>query len=199
MKEKDVKRFLFAVGLLTAVALAAAPAGATSLRRAGLDDLVAANRTIVVAEVVDAASYWNAEGTMILTDVRVAPTEVLKGEIGSGLLTVTVQGGTVGDTSVVIVGGAELAVGRSYVLFVDRDELPGVGRVDTVREHSQGVFEIVEAGSGPRAVSAANAHALLPDTFGNAEPPGGRSGLALDELVGSIRQRVQTGARGEVR
>lgn len=199
MKEKDVKRFLFAVGLLTAVAFAAVPADATSLRRAGLDDLVTANRTIVVAEVIDAASYWNAEGTMILTDVRVAPTEVLKGEIGSGLLTVTMQGGTVGDTSVVIVGGAELEVGRAYVLFVDRDELPGVGRVDTVREHSQGVFEIVDAGSGPRAVSTANAHALTPDLFGNAEPPGGRTGLALGELVESIRQRVRTGARGEVR
>lgn len=196
-----MKRTLFAVGLVLAVALAAAPAGATTLRRAGLDDLVAANRTIVVAEVVDAVSYWNAEATMILTDVRVAPTEVLKGEVGGGLLTLTLQGGTVGDTSVLIVGGADLAVGRSYVLFVDRDVLPGVGRVDTVREHSQGVFEIVEQPAGRRAVSAASRHPLVPDAAGNAEPPGGAAGLALDELTLAIRQRVDgnAGLRGEVK
>lgn len=115
--------------LAMAVAVAAgavAPAGATTLIRAGLEDLAATNDTVVVGEVLATQSYWNDEGTFILTDVRVAPAEVLKGRAARQReLTVTLMGGTVGDRTTVIVGGAELAPGRSYVLFLGEEDLPG--------------------------------------------------------------------------
>src|SRR5262249_10219837 len=157
--------FALAVGL-------GAPAHATTLIRAGLDDLVAGNRTIVVGTVRSVRSYWNEEHSFILTDVRFDVEEVLKGNGKERDLTITVLGGTVDDLTTVIVGGAELVSGKSYVLFLDRSDLPGVKDVRTVRDHSQGVFEVVKARDGLRAVSQASRQPLHPDALGFVDVPG---------------------------
>src|SRR5262245_48513498 len=98
---------------LLAAATTVAPAGATTLIRASLDDLVATNSTIVVGEVLDTRSYWNAEGTFILTDARVAVRMALKGATNDEELTVTLLGGQVDDLAAVVVGGARLEAGKS--------------------------------------------------------------------------------------
>lgn len=178
-------------------------AEATTLVRASLDELTANNRDIVVGEVVGAESYWNTDGSFILTDVRVRPIEAIKGEtLGAerGELTVTLMGGTVGETTVMIVAGATLEPGRSYVLFLDPEALPGAEQALTVGDHSQGVFDIVAGESGElRAVSQAVAHPLLPDRQGIADAPGGAEGFPLPALVDSIRQRIARDARQEVK
>ena len=166
----------------------AAQASATTLRRAGLDELTKSNSTIVVGEILDAHSYWNAGGTFILTDVRVTVHEVLKGQVKGGELTLTIMGGTVGELTTLIVGGAELQPENSYVLFLDERNLPGVEeKTLTVSDHCQGAFDLVSSGEGLRAVSQANRHPLVPDLQGSSEPPGGAKGLALDSMVRSIR------------
>lgn len=182
------------------VSLAVAPAGATTLIREDLDHLVAGNATIILGEVLDVSSHWNDEGTFILTDVLIAPLEVFKGKLRDRELTVTLMGGTVGDLTTLIVGGAELIPGKSYVLFLNEEDLPGVKGVRTVRDHSQGAFDVVLAKGGIRAVSQANRHPLVPDTKGITEPPGGRQGLPLDTLRQEIRELVKNqGARREVK
>ena len=173
---------------LAAAAVIAAPTHATTLRRMSLEELAKANGSIVVGEVVDIHSYWNAEGTFILTDVRVAPVEVIQGKPVQGDLTLTLMGGTVGDLTTLIVGGAELAPGRSYVLFLNSEDLPGARQALTVRDHCQGVFEIVSDEAGVRAVSQASRHPLEPDAVGSTTPPGGRDGLPLAAMVRSLRQ-----------
>jgi hypothetical protein len=162
-------------------------ASATTLVRADLERLVRGNQTVVVAEVREAHSYWNEDNTFILTDVRLAATEVLKGDPRDTDLTITIMGGSVGDLTTLIVAGAELVPGKSYVLFLNEDGLPGVQRVLTVREHSQGVFDIVKARDGVRAISQANRHPLTPDALGFVDPPGGAKGLPLATMVQSIR------------
>jgi hypothetical protein len=162
-------------------------ASATTLVRADLERLVRGNQTVVVAEVREAHSYWNEDNTFILTDVRLAATEVLKGDPRDTELTITIMGGSVGDLTTLIVAGAELVPGKSYVLFLNEDGLPGVQRVLTVREHSQGVFDIVKARDGVRAISQANRHPLMPDALGFVDPPGGAKGLPLATMVQSIR------------
>ncbi len=182
------------------VSLAVAPAGATTLIREDLDHLVAGNATIILGEVLDVRSHWNDEGTFILTDVRIAPLEIFKGKLRNRELTVTLMGGTVGDLTTLIVGGAELIPGKSYVLFLNEEDLPGVKGVRTVRDHSQGAFDVVLAKDGIRAVSQANRHPLVPDAKGITEPPGGRQGLPLDTLKQEIREIVKNqGARREVK
>ncbi|HEX6865498.1 MAG TPA: hypothetical protein VF414_21905 [Thermoanaerobaculia bacterium] len=178
---------------------AAAPSSATTLIRQSLVGLVAGNATIVVGEVLDAHSYWNEDHTFILTDVRVRATEVLRGDPGDTDFTVTLMGGTVDDLTTIIVAGAELLPGKSYVMFLNDDDLPGVKAVRTVRHHSQGVFEIVKARDGVRAISQAQKHPLHPDALGFVDPPGGAKGLLLDNMKKSVREiAARQGARQEV-
>ncbi len=195
---KVEKMLLRCVVAIAVVAGVVAPASATTLIRADLDDLAAANRTIVVGEVLDMHSYWNVEGTFILTDVRVAAIEVLKGKPRDAELTVTVMGGTVGELTTLIVGGAELVSGNSYVLFLNEEDLPGVRGSLTVRDHCQGVFEIVPAGDELRAVSQANSHPLVPDALGSTDVPGGSEGLELNTMMRSIRELVDVRDAKEV-
>jgi len=199
----QVARILLRGFLTVAMAASAmAPAGATTLIREGLDQLVAGNATIVLGEVLDVSSRWNDEGTFILTDVRIAPQEVFKGKIEDPELTITIMGGTVGDRTKLIVGGAELVPGSAYVLFLNQEDLPGAKSVRTVRDHVQGAFDLVLAkDGGVRVVSQANRHPLLPDAKGLVEPPGGAQGIPLDTLRQSIRDLVKNpqGTRREVK
>jgi hypothetical protein len=195
-----VRKLLCGMAVVAVAAGVGAPAGATSLIRQSLDDLVAGNRTIVVGEVVDAHSYWNEEGTFILTDVRIAAHDVLKGEVGAEELTVTIMGGRVGDLTTLIIGGAELIPGRSYVLFLNEGDLPGASGVRTVQDHVQGVFDVVIAKDGLRAISQANRHPLVPDSHGSFDAPGGVEGFSYSSMVQSVREIAgrQRGGRPEV-
>jgi len=179
-------------GALAIMATAAivAPARATTLVRASMDELIATNNTIVVGEVVDTYSYWNDEGTFILTDARVAVHEVVKGKVREGELTLTLMGGTVGDLTTLIVAGAELISGDSYVLFLNDEDLPGAPGHRTVRDHCQGVYDIVPAADGLRAVSQANGYPLLPDASGYFDPPGGVEGFPLEAMIEAIREEA---------
>ena len=177
--------------LLLTVALGiVAPLGATTLIREGLDELVATNQRVVVGEVVDAVSYWNEDNTFILTDVRIAPSETIKGKTEDEL-TVTLLGGTIGDLTTLIVGGAELIPGRSYVLFLNPERLPGAGQALTLPDHSQGAFEVMARGGELRAVSQANRHPLAPDRSGRIDIPGGVEGFRLETLLEGLRNTVK--------
>src|SRR5215510_10817480 len=90
--------------VLLALLLAVLPASATTLVRQGLDKLTTENEMVVHGRVLDLHSYWNADHNFVLTDVRVRPTQMVKGA-GSGDVTLTVMGGQVGELSTVIIGG----------------------------------------------------------------------------------------------
>lgn len=172
-----------------AVAMAAslaASASATTLRRMGLEELVASNRNIVVGQVLDARSYWNKDKTFILTDVRISVNDVVKGNLQDQEITVTLMGGRVGDLTTLIIGGAELIPGKSYLLFLNEEQLPGK-RGQTVRDLCQGAFDLVIGKDGLNAVSQANRHPLIPDRLGYIDAPGGVEGIPFNALVQSIR------------
>jgi len=167
---------------------------ASTFVRVGLDYLVAENGMIVVGEVSSTRSYWNEPGTLILTDVQISVSEILKGRLREHEISVTLPGGTVGDESVAVIGGAELLPGKSYVLFLQKGDLPGASGVYVVRDHSQGIFEIQMSKDGPRAISQATRMELAADAFGNAEAPGGAPGMPFQAMRQSIRDLVERGA-----
>src|SRR5262245_4572650 len=196
MRMNGLKLCSLAAGL---AAVLAAPGGATTLIRMGLDDLVAANSRIVVGEAVDVESHWNHDGSLILTDVRFVATDSLKGE-GDMDFTITLPGGTIGEETHVLLDSAEVVRGGSYVLFLREIELPGGVRAWTVLDHVQGAFELRMGKDGLRAFSEAVRHPLMPDGRGQAEPPGGREGVPFNTLVNSIRDIAERqGARREVK
>lgn len=172
--------------LAVLMALAAVPARASTFVRLGLEELTAGSHTIILGEVLDAHSYWSPDESFILTDVRVAPLRVLKGKAEGPTFVVTLLGGSVGDLTTLIVAGAALEPGRSYILFLQETAFAGAWGIQTVPEHAQGVFEIVSTAGGLRAVSQAIEHGVLPDAAGNVGPPGGKSGLALDQMLERI-------------
>ena len=165
-----------------ALALSAALAGATTLIRQGLERLTIDSETIVQAVVLDIHSYWNPDHQFILTDVRVRPSQILKGD-PAGDVTFSVMGGSIGDVTTLIVGGGDLAPGSEYVLFLSHADLPGAANRLTIRDHSQAVFEIAKG----RAYSQAIGEPLLPDEGGKIDVPGGTDGVDLDELISQIR------------
>lgn len=194
----DVKRLLRGMAAFAIAAGVVAPAGATTLIRESLDELVRSNRTIVVGEVVDMHSYWNADGTFILTDVRVVAHDVLKGNVKDEV-TLTVMGGQVGETTTLILGNPDLVPGNSYVLFLNDEELPG-GKALTVRSLVQGAFDVKMGRDGLRAISQAIQFPLLPDGRGSFEAEGGAEGFPLNSMMQSIREIVRnTAARREVK
>lgn len=176
--------------LLALALVSALPSSATTLIRTSLDELAAGNERVVLGEVTEAVSYWNQDKTFILTDVKFVPTETIKGQPESEL-TVTLLGGTVGDLTTLIVGGAELIPGRSYLLFLSQAKLPGAGQTLTVRDHCQGAFEVTIKDSELRAVSQANRHPLVPDQSGYVDAPGGGEGFPLNALLQNLRETVK--------
>jgi hypothetical protein len=169
---------LMSLLVLGAALTTAAPASATSLVRRGLDRLAHDSEVVVQATVLDIHSYWNSGHTFSLTDVHARPARTLKGAPAQEL-EFTVMGGTVGGTTTLIVGGADLAPGADYVLFLAHAGMPGAPDRLTVRELCQGVF-VVQHG---RARSQAIGEPLLPDEQGLADVPGGTDGLELEALA----------------
>lgn len=177
-----VRRMSQSFLVVAVAAVFAAPVTATTLVRRGLDRLTADNETIVQAKVLDIHSYWNADHTFILTDVHARPSEILKGRSDSDL-SFTVMGGTVGETTTLIVGGPDLAPGSEYMLFLAWTDLPGAPHRLTVRDLSQGVFDIQQG----RAFSQALGEPLLPDAQGQTDAAGGKDGILLEALTRQIR------------
>src|SRR6185295_3296077 len=101
---------------------------------------------------------------------------------------ITVLGGTVGDITTLIPGGPEMEIGKSYVLFLNREELPGLRDALTIRELSQGIFDVVDTASGRRAVSQAVRQPLVADRFGITEAAGGAAGFAVNDLASEVRR-----------
>jgi hypothetical protein len=183
-----MRRVLLGFAAALIAAGASPPVGASTFARVGIDYLVAENETVVVGEVLAGRSYWNEAGTFILTDVRMAVSEVLKGSIETREITVTVPGGRVGDLISVIDGGAELMPGKWYVLFLDRVDMMGVRGALAVHDHCQGAFDVEMARDGLRAVSQARRHGLRPDTAGDAAPVGGAEGMPFTALIQKVRE-----------
>ena len=175
---------------------AVVPAAATSFGRLELDRLVADNETIVVGEVVAATSRWNEPRTLILTDVRVAVAEVLKGAVEEREINLVLPGGRVGERANVVVGGADLKPGGAYLLFLRHGDLPGAPGVRIVGDHSQGVFEIEPTKDGARAVSQALRRGLVTPAAGRADSLGGVEGLPFDTLRRTVERIRERGADG---
>jgi hypothetical protein len=177
----SLRRIVPSVLSLAAIVSLAATASATSLTRLGVESLARDNEAIVQASVLDIHSYWNGAHTFILTDVHVRASKRLKGDAADEL-TFTVMGGTVGQTTTLIIGGPDLAPGSEYVLFLSHADLPGTRARLTVRDLCQGVFSIRNG----RAFSEAAGEPLLPDAGGRAEVPGGADGLPVETLAQQI-------------
>lgn len=99
--------FLLSLGLFV-------PASGAQVRSLTLTDLCTNANRVVVGGVNKVESRW--QGTKIVTDVTIAPTENLKGQ-GTLPFVITIPGGTVGGVTLRASEAPVFAVGEQVVLF----------------------------------------------------------------------------------
>lgn len=151
---------LAAAALLLVTAALTRTASAHQGAAPGLDQLVRRSAMIVEARVTALRSEWDAAHTRIHTQVTLAVSRVLKGAAPS-TLTFTQLGGTVGATTLAVLGQPSFARDESVVLFMDPTWSDGLSPT-VAGEH--GKFTVgTETGTGRRYLSAGDIGAYLSD------------------------------------
>src|SRR5262245_59228827 len=93
---------------------------ATTVAEMPLRDMVSIAPSIVVGTVESSNSRWNEDHSLIVTDVRIRVTDVIKGH-EAGEIIVTQPGGKVGKLRVDVDGAVAYRNGQETVLFLAPD------------------------------------------------------------------------------
>ena len=100
--------------------LLAAAAGATTIRRLSLEEVVAHSSEILVGTVTSTrAVEGGPPRNLVYTEVTFGRLEVLKGRVDGTSVTHRFAGGTLGNRTVEVVGVPSFAKGRRYVLLAN--------------------------------------------------------------------------------
>ena len=122
-------RRLFSLSLICTLVFAGV-AGSTTVIPPTFDALVSGASTIFVGEVMDQRAYWvsTPQGRAIRTQVVFRVEDVWKGSAGA-VTQLDFLGGTIGETTMEVVGMPTFRVGQRNVLFVaaERAVSPLVG------------------------------------------------------------------------
>lgn len=168
------------VWLLLAAALSA---GAATLERLTLDEMIAKSTAIVRGRVV--ATWAAPRGAVIYTHYRIQVSERWKGP-QAAQVEVVVPGGVAGGLRQSFSGAPRLAEGAEYVLFL----WTGANGLTQIIGLTQGLFDLTRDTSGAMvAVRRATSETLLDPSTGRPvqdEP----LRLRLAELSGRIQSRL---------
>ncbi|MHC4470282.1 MAG: hypothetical protein ACYS99_04895 [Planctomycetota bacterium] len=102
---------------LLALALFAGTATSAIVLRVTVEDLADKATVIVSGEVIESKARWTDDHSTINTYVRIAVSNVHKGEAGAEVV-VTCQGGAVGDEKVPVEGVPEFTAGEQVLVFL---------------------------------------------------------------------------------
>ncbi|HXI03824.1 MAG TPA: hypothetical protein VNI57_11675 [Candidatus Saccharimonadales bacterium] len=182
------------LSLVLVLLAAAAPAGATTLRRMDLPELVGRAHRVVRARAVDRQVYWNAEGTRIYTDTTFEVLDEAKGH-GPGRLTVSLLGGRIDPAVMIVDGTPEFHVGEEVVLFTS----PRPDGKQNLVGFSQGVMRVREdPATGAKFVAGeVPVGVRFVETRGGAPVavPGESLRAPLDAFMKEVRA-IASGAKG---
>ena len=153
---------ILGVGIL----LISSPASATTFLKADVPTLARASTSIVQARVESTQSSWNADHSMIFTEVTLDVVQTLRGTPASGVV-VRVPGGTVDGYTIRMEGAPEFQEGSEVVAFIGSWD-DGAAKVVG---YSQGLSRVVR------------------DELGNLILQGGSAdGVPLGQLVKELAQ-----------
>jgi hypothetical protein len=160
---------------------------ATKVVAPTFEELLRKSEVIVVSDVLDRTSRWQRMGTrnVIVTDVRVRVTEVLKGRTDV-IRTLRILGGTIGDVTQYVPGAPLFVVGDRDVLFLR--ERPDA--VSPVVGMFHGRFRVVTGHNGAGDFIANHARQPIARVQDFARPQRlgtGQRPLSLTEFVRTIR------------
>ncbi len=193
-----MRRLLFPA-FIFAMSLGIVPAVlATTVREMPLRDLVSTAPSIVVGTVESSSSRWNEDRSLIVTDVRIRVTDVIKGQ-DAGQIVITQPGGRVGKLRVDVDGAAPYLSGQEAILFL----APDAHGHKQVLGLFQGRFDIAtDAHTGKKSVhglKAADFQAMqsakpgvLTEQSAPSEPT-----MKLDDFVSGLKGMVQNPKGGK--
>jgi len=129
-----MRRAWFGVALALALAL---PAGASTFLAMSRDELVEKSSAVVTGRVVEVASFWNNEGTAIMTEAVIQIADSILGRVDSHVR-VRTFGGEVDGYRIVALGFPTFTRGEKLLLFLE----PQKGGVYKVLGYQQGEFRV---------------------------------------------------------
>jgi hypothetical protein len=188
------RRVWAAVALLALTAgWAAVPAGASTFLAVSQDHLVAHAEAVVEGEVLEVASFWNAEHTAILTEAVLRVDDTLVGT-APAFVNLRTFGGKVGGYTIVAHGFPTFEVGQKLLLFLE-PEKDGAHRVLGYR---QGQFFLKGGPGGRIALPAVTVDERYVRADGKAVSAPGK-GLPFDQLRKQIQDAAGRAGRPVVR
>jgi hypothetical protein len=167
--------------LVTAVALVAGAATATTMVALDLTALTSASDAVVRGRIVSVAAHWSGDHARIFTDADLEVADVWKGSSTLKTLTATQPGGEIGEVGQRIHGVATFTVGEDVVVFLERR-----GPRYTITGMAQGKFRI--EGSTAQTSDAADLSLLDPVTHQPVSRPA--LSLPVDELKKQVLAAV---------
>ncbi|MGD2115943.1 MAG: hypothetical protein PVG07_12865 [Acidobacteriota bacterium] len=111
------RRTSIILGIVALASILALPASASTFVAMDEQELVAASATVVEGRVLEVHSFWNADGTAILTEATVRVTDVVAGR-AADVVTVRTFGGRVGDHVIEAHGFPTFQQGERALLFL---------------------------------------------------------------------------------
>ena len=132
---------------------AATPCHASVAPRLTLDEMTGLAQVIVVGQLVEKESRWDAQHRWILTDHTFSIEQALRNDTparfdAGATATISLWGGTVGTVTHLMTGAPSLQVGEHYLLLL---AVASTGTAAVVGL-DQGAFRIVRSGASGRAV-----------------------------------------------
>ena len=151
---------------------------AASVVYKGVPDLTGEASQIIIGDVVEVTSYWDAGQGLIKSHVVISVTDYLVGA-GTGTETLEISGGTVGDTTLVVSVLPVFQAGDHVLLFLGDSEVRLVESFqgayltdgDQIARMAPGCGNIIDESRQPLADFLAEVQASLPG--GTTLPPVG--------------------------
>lgn len=183
-----------AVGLSLAILALSSSALASVVVGLDLPTLVSRSEHVVAAEVQACSARYDVDGR-IVTDVLVRVDEVGKGPSRRGeVLQLLLLGGTVGELTMRVEGGAVLREGERAMLFLERHPtghlIPAGFSQGVMRIREQNGRTVVAPGGQGLALVRRGAHGRVVPTEG---------ALTEETELASVLERVRGLARGGAR
>lgn len=175
-----MKRAWFGFVLMLVLVL---PAGASTFLAMSWEDLVGKADSVVAGRVVEVTSYWNREGTAILTEAVIEVDSSILGDAPS-VVRVRTFGGQVGDYKIVAHGFPTFERNEKLLLFLE----PAEDGFHKVLGYQQGELRIRTDKSGREIAvptwTAGSANILKAD----GTPAPAPRALPLADLVQKIHE-----------
>lgn len=184
--------------LCGALALAlAGPAGASTFMRVSQDELVVQAEAVVQGRVVEVSSFWNREGTAIMTEAVLEIEDTLLGQDRSHVRLITF-GGKVDGYVIEAHGFPTFRKGQRLLLFLEpaRKNEDGAHRVLGYR---QGEFEIRKDRQGREMAVATWEADSVRILKADGTPARAPRAVALDEFKRQIVETAERAGRQDVR